>query len=177
MRNRVVKRKNDVCRKSNASRFISAIGNTCPLPGGFADVEVVNSNDPAMWGAATESNQVNNNLVIQGFEDYVAQHAVCKFLLGVYSNTSSWESITGSASPSDVDASWFWLSHFGATLPALSSDKTEIENTFQMDVFSWQYATDACEDGIFFIQALLRAADASVGRIDKWTSTDPSIVC
>ena len=154
------------------SLFATILGNyNGPLTRVLADVETGLGAD---W---TLDTQANNQQVIDGF-NYELCNAFSYCSDGVYSNISDWQTIIGSNVAPYLDTSHFWLASWGPNQSQLNSQEDYFTTSpGGYSIFSWQYATSACQ--ISYSSAQTEASNASpqIPQFDKWTNTNPALVC
>jgi hypothetical protein len=169
----------------------------------MGDVEHVNGTDCATDDAGWACDNVGSSTdVIRGFEDYLNSHPIDSSSTGVYSSISNWQTITLSyshlgdpAHTSDVDTSWMWFASWGADQTHLNNQATSF-NSWGFNLYSWQYAcgesNDQCQcspQGCTYCQLTWQQAQNEevsllvnppglwVDYFDKWTNSQPNIVC
>jgi len=154
-----------------ADQYVSALDlvQSCCIDMFLGDVETIDgdwlNDDPA-----------NNIQVIASFFWRLCQHhGVCNN--GVYSSPGDWPRIVGTGKPY-LNTSNFWLASYGPSQAQLNEQQEHFTtNPGGYYIYSWQYTDGLCYLSLNEARTLAMNAEPPIPRFDKWTNSEPNIVC
>lgn len=124
----------------------------------------------------TKDSSSNNIEVILNFNDRLCgTYSLCN--LGIYTGYYMWPTIVGSSDP-NVGTNYVWLASYG---PSQTEINTQ-EDWFTVSpggyyMYSWQYANDSCQMTYSSAQTEANNASPAIPKFDKWTNSQPNVVC